>query len=68
MKKPIMQERPFDLDLKKVLQHYFKEVDETGYNTADDDFEHCVFEEVMMAYYGRDVFDYLNKKDSEETE
>lgn len=55
---PLMLDNPDLSNLKYMLSEYMKNAGNGG-NREDDD--HYIFEEVMMAFYGRNVFDYLNK-------
>ena len=45
-------------NLIKVVDAYIDEVENQGY--ADDDFEHYIYEEALKAFYGKDVFKWIN--------
>ncbi len=60
MDKPIMLDNPNFECLKKLCQLYIDELDDVGY--ADDDTKHYIFEEAMMAFFGKDVWKYINEK------
>ena len=48
-----------DMELRKLLQTIMTEMAEK--RMMDDDDEHYIFETVMITYYGKNVFDYINK-------
>lgn len=51
-------------DLSKLItmtQDYLKGLAENGF--TDDDSKHYIYEEAMMALYGRDVFKWINEQD-----
>ena len=54
IKKPTLVENLKLGNLKETCQAYLDNPE------PDGDFEHYIFEEAMQAFFGRDVFDYIN--------
>ncbi len=45
--------------LRDSVTHYVNKVIDKGYSEDSDD-EHFIFEEVVKAFYGKDIFNQLN--------
>ena len=47
-------------DLRKVCKHYIQSIaEQKGY---DEDMEHYVFEAAVLAIYGPDIWEWINKR------
>jgi hypothetical protein len=57
---PTIREIPDITRLQKVVMEYMRQVVSDDY--VDEDLSHYIFEEAMMAFYGRDVWKYINKR------
>jgi hypothetical protein len=57
---PTIREIPDITRLQKVVMEYMRQV--VSDDSVDEDLSHYIFEEAMMAFYGRDVWKYINKR------
>jgi hypothetical protein len=57
---PTIREIPDIARLQKVVMEYMRQV--VSDDSVDEDLSHYIFEEAMMAFYGRDVWKYINKR------
>ena len=61
MEKPIMIENPDLTKLKKMVQHQINEISNPDY-CDDNDNDYYIYEVAMEAFFGKDVFRYINSK------
>jgi hypothetical protein len=61
MEKPIMIESPDLLSLRKICQEYIDNIANNEY--IDDDFGHYVLECALEAFFGKDVWKFVNHKE-----
>jgi len=58
------QERPKLVDkpnFSRLLAVLDQHLDEVAAGQEDDDTEHFIYEEVLKAFYGKNVFEWMNK-------
>lgn len=62
MKKPEQIKEP-DLDaLRRICQDYIDFVDDDGRYHEDNDYNQYVFETALETIFGKDVYEYINKR------
>ena len=59
MEKPKILNHPNDNNLREQLENY---INGTHCDHIDCDCAHYIFEDTLRAYYGKDVFYWINKK------
>lgn len=58
--KPQMINYPNFDELKKLCEEYINVVDEDGYE--DDDLTSFIFEKAIEAFYGKDIWEWVDEK------
>jgi hypothetical protein len=62
LKKPETVKNPDLSQLKKICQQYIDAVASGNYcDDTNSDYKHYIFEEAITAFFGKDVFNYINK-------
>ena len=62
MEKPKQLNQPNLNELLKICQKYIDFVDNDDEYYEDNNFDQYIFEKAMMALYGEDVFNWINKR------
>lgn len=57
--KPVQVASPDFTALQKVCQDYIDALAKDGYD-ADDDFDHYIYEEAITAFFGKEVWRFIN--------
>ena len=59
--KPRQIENPDLTKLRRICQEYIDCKDTSAY--CDDDFGHWIYEAALMAFFGKDVFSWINEQE-----
>lgn len=63
IKIPTINQEPNFKKLKEVCEDYMKFLRSEEYH-SDNDFDHFIYEAAMEAFYGKDVWKYINWRDA----